>query len=83
MPKMKRLKGKDVIKILTSFDFVIVSQKGSHVKLVRISDSGREVLVIPDHKEIKTGTLKAIYIQTTKYIPQSELQVYFYNDVKK
>ena len=80
---MKRLKGKDVIKILTSFDFVIVSQKGSHVKLVRISDSGREVLVIPDHKEIKTGTLKAIYIQTTKYIPQSELQVYFYNDVKK
>lgn len=83
MPKMKRLKGKDVIKILTSFDFVIVSQKGSHVKLVRISDSGREVLVIPDHKEIKTGTLKAIYIQATKYIPQSELQVYFYNDVKK
>ena len=80
---MKRLKGKDVIKILTSFDFIIVSQKGSHVKLVRISDSGREVLVIPDHKEIKTGTLKAIYIQTTKYIPQSELQVYFYNDVKK
>ena len=80
---MKRLKGKDVIKILTSFDFVIVSQKGSHVKLVRISDSGREVLVIPDHKEIKTGTLKAIYIQATKYIPQSELQVYFYNDVKK
>lgn len=83
MPKMKRLKGKDIIKILTSFDFVIVSQKGSHVKLVRISDSGREVLVIPDHKEIKTGTLKAIYIQATKYIPQSELQVYFYNDVKK
>ena len=80
---MKRLKGKDVIKILTSFDFVIVLQKGSHVKLVRISDSGREVLVIPDHKEIKTWTLKAIYIQATKYIPQSELQVYFYNDVKK
>jgi len=79
MPKLKRLSGADVVKILESFGFVVVSQKGSHLKLARQGTLGREILVVPDHKELKTGTLKAIFNQATKYISTKELQGHFYN----
>lgn len=50
MPKIKQLSGKDIIKILQKFDFEIHSQKGSHVKLRRITIKGKETLTIPNHK---------------------------------
>jgi len=34
-------------------------------------------LVIPFHKELDKGTLKAIYKQALKYIPESKLQEFF------
>lgn len=37
MPKLKRLSGQDVIKILAAFGFAVAGQKGSHVKLVLVS----------------------------------------------
>jgi predicted RNA binding protein YcfA (HicA-like mRNA interferase family) len=33
MPKLKRLTAKEVLAILASFNFVVASQKGSHIKL--------------------------------------------------
>ncbi|HHT9146041.1 MAG TPA: type II toxin-antitoxin system HicA family toxin [Candidatus Wunengus sp. YC61] len=39
-PKLKRLSGKEVISILNKFGFTSHSQKGSHVKLRRISTAG-------------------------------------------
>lgn len=35
MPRLKVLSGEDVIRILESFNFIVVAQKGSHVKLRR------------------------------------------------
>ncbi|MBK8029643.1 MAG: type II toxin-antitoxin system HicA family toxin [Chloroflexi bacterium] len=35
MPKLKRLSGKELIKILERFGFELISQKGSHVRLQR------------------------------------------------
>ena len=52
MPKLKVLSSKDVIKIIESFDFEVVSQKGSHVKLRRILKGTKQTLTIPDHKEL-------------------------------
>jgi len=80
MPGLKVLSGQDLIKILLDFNFEIQSQKGSHIKLVRFSETGeKQVLVIPNHKEIDKGTLKAIYRQSLKYIPEQKLFSYFYN----
>ena len=42
MPKLKQLSGKDVIKILKKFGFEVHSQKGSHIKLRRITVKGKE-----------------------------------------
>ena len=60
MPKLKRLSGQDVIKILALFGFVVAGQKGSHVKLARsLPDGAKQTLTIPAHAELDKGTLKA------------------------
>jgi predicted RNA binding protein YcfA (HicA-like mRNA interferase family) len=80
MPKLKQLSGADAVKILQSFGFVVVAQKGSHIKLVRRTVASKEVLTIPNHKNLKTGTTKAIFNQVAKYIPTAELQKEFYHE---
>lgn len=80
MPKLKVLSGKDLIKIFGQFGFFIQSQKGSHVKLSRITVTQKQVLVIPNHDEIDIGTLKAIYSQANKYIHEKDLFPHFYTN---
>lgn len=55
----KTWSGKEVIRILErSFDFEVVSQKGSHVKLKKRSDRGTRITVVPLHDELTIGTLR-------------------------
>jgi len=63
MPKLPRLSGKDVIKILFKIGFVSVRQKGSHVILVKETADGKKSTVVPLHKEIDKGTLLEIIRQ--------------------
>lgn len=81
MPKLKRLSGQDVVRILESFGFAQVSQRGSHVKLRRVlADGLKQTLTIPAHSELDTGTLKAIYRQAGRYILEAELHSHFYSE---
>jgi len=81
MPKLKRLTGEDVIRILSGFGFEIVFQRGSHAKMRRIlSDGTKQTLTIPRHKELDKGTLKAILRQALRYIPEEQLRPHFYAD---
>jgi predicted RNA binding protein YcfA (HicA-like mRNA interferase family) len=80
MPKLKILSGKDVIKIFDTFGFLIAGQKGSHIKLKRITANNRQTLTIPNHSEMDKGTLKAIYNQALKYIPENDLRKHFYSE---
>ena len=79
MPKLKLLSGKEVIEIFSKFGFEIVSQRGSHVKLRRVLKGGtKQTLTIPVHDELDKGTIKAIFRQALRYIPEEELRPYFY-----
>ena len=79
MPGLKRMSGRDMVSALRTFGFEIVSQRGSHIKLRRIAPGGeRETLIIPDHPELDTGTLRAIIRQASRYIPLDALQPNFY-----
>ncbi len=78
MPKQKVLSGKDVISIFESLGFAVMSQKGSHIKLERASAMRKEILIIPNHKELDRGTLRAIYMQSLKYVSVEILQKHFY-----
>ena len=78
MPKLRVLSGEDVIKILSSYGFVKDSQRGSHVKLARIHNEERQTLIVPFHKEIDKGTLKAIFKQAARYINETDLRKDFF-----
>ncbi|MFH1840740.1 MAG: type II toxin-antitoxin system HicA family toxin [Candidatus Shapirobacteria bacterium] len=58
MPKIPVVSGKKVIKVLNKIGFETVSQKGSHIKLIRQKRGKVEILIVPKHKEIHRGTLK-------------------------
>jgi len=79
MPKLRVLSGKEVVKILSKFGFEIVSQRGTHVKLRRILPDGtKQTLTVPLHDELDKGTVKAIFRQASRYIPEDKLRDYFY-----
>jgi len=80
MPKLKNLSGGEVIKIFLSFRFNVASQKGSHIKLRRILPDGtKQTLTVPNHPELDTGTLHAIYRQALRYLSDSDLKKHFYS----
>jgi predicted RNA binding protein YcfA (HicA-like mRNA interferase family) len=78
MSRLKRLSGTEVIEILEQFGFQIYSQRGSHVKLRRVSETGKETLTVPNHRQLDTGTCRAIYRQARRYISEADLFRYFY-----
>ncbi len=79
MPKLKKLSGKEVISILILYGFEVIKQRGSHVKLRRVKENMKQTLLIPNHKEIDTGTLRAIVRQAGRYISLDELNKHFYS----
>jgi predicted RNA binding protein YcfA (HicA-like mRNA interferase family) len=77
--RLKVLSGQEVLRILQDFGFTAVSQRGSHVKLARTSPSGaKETMTVPVHPELDIGTLRAIFRQACRYIPERELAKRFY-----
>ena len=59
MPKLPHISGSQAVKIFERLGFVVMRQNGSHIVL-RNGSSG---CVIPNHKEIKVGTLAGILRQ--------------------
>ena len=61
MSRLKKISGKECVKILCNkFGFSIKRQKGSHIILIKIVDGGKVGTVVPNHKELKIGTLKGL-----------------------
>ena len=79
-PRLRRLSARDVLRALTRFDFEVVATRGSHAKLVREpADGTRQILTIPLHRELAPGTLRAIFRQASRYIPEDELRPFFFS----
>ena len=67
--------------ILLRMGFRVHSQRGSHVKLRRVTPAMVvQTLTIPKHRELDTGTLQAIFRQASRFVPQEELRKEFYTD---
>ena len=78
MPKLRVLKSKEIIKFLEQQGFTIDRQKGSHVVLFRTVSFSKQVLTIPIHKTLDKGTTKAIYNQISRFVPETDIQEFFY-----
>ena len=73
MPRLRRLSGREVCKILETHGFVEVRQRGSHVVMQRKLPGTTITVPVPDHREIKTGTLLSIIRQSQ--VPRSAFEV--------
>lgn len=61
---LRRLSGRDVRTILERQGFKFVRQKGSHMILrLQKPEGGTITVPVPDHRELKTGTLLGIIEQ--------------------
>ena len=81
MPKLRHLSGAEAIQILKHFGFAEYARRGSHVKLRRTGPAGeKQTLTVPLHREIDSGTLRAIVRQASRYIPAEELRSYYYTE---
>jgi predicted RNA binding protein YcfA (HicA-like mRNA interferase family) len=63
-PKLPRISGEEAIRRLKKFGFTIARQRGSHVRLEQIQEGKLLKITIPLHKELKTGTLHRIIIDS-------------------
>jgi len=59
--QLKKTSGKDCVKILCNkFGFIAVRQTGSHIIFKKIMPENTVGTVVPNHKELKAGTLKGV-----------------------
>jgi predicted RNA binding protein YcfA (HicA-like mRNA interferase family) len=59
MPRLPRdCDYKRLISLLKKYDYTVISQKGSHIKLR--SESYKHSITVPAHSPLKIGTLQAI-----------------------
>lgn len=59
MPKLPHISGAHAVRVFERMGFIVMRQSGSHIVL-RKGSSG---CVVPNHKEIKVGTLAGILRQ--------------------
>ncbi len=59
MSKIPGLSGTDIVRELEHLDFVVVRQRGSHI----IMRKGITGCVVPNHKEVKVGTVNGVLRQ--------------------
>ena len=64
MGRLRVLSGKQVCDILSKHGFRNVRQGGSHIIMQKKTDTSTITIPVPNHREIKLGTLKSIIRQS-------------------
>ncbi|PKL52284.1 MAG: hypothetical protein CVV37_02225 [Nitrospira bacterium HGW-Nitrospira-1] len=73
MGKLRVLSGKEVCAILTNQGFEQVRQRSSHIVMQKKLPRGTITVPVPDHNEIRIGTLQSIIRQSG--LPRSEFEL--------
>jgi len=64
VPKFPVYSGKDVCRILSRYGFLEVRRRGSHIIMQKKIELSTITIPIPDHKELRIGTLQSIIRQS-------------------
>ena len=70
--KLRVLSGKEVCVIVERHGFVEVRKRGSHIVMQKKSPQGTVTVPVPDHKELRIGTLQSIIRQSG--VPRNEFE---------
>lgn len=60
MTKLPVISGKEAVKALERAGFIIVRQRGSHIRMRKVTSETTVKITIPLHKTLDRGTLKSI-----------------------
>ena len=64
MAKLRVLSGKEVCNILANHGFVEIRRRGSHI-VMQCKEAGKTITVpVPNHAELRIGTLQSIIRQS-------------------
>ncbi|MBS3933174.1 MAG: type II toxin-antitoxin system HicA family toxin [Truepera sp.] len=72
MGSLRPLSGREVCGILGRHGFLEVRRRGSHIVMQRHTAEGSTTVPVPDHKELRLGTLRSIIRQSG--VPRSEFE---------
>jgi predicted RNA binding protein YcfA (HicA-like mRNA interferase family) len=64
MPKLRVFSAREVCRILQEHGFMQARQSGSHIVMRRQTTDGGRTVIVPNHSEIRRGTLKSIIEQS-------------------
>ncbi|MFQ6071382.1 MAG: type II toxin-antitoxin system HicA family toxin [Methanosarcinales archaeon] len=75
MPKLPVVSGEKLIKLLIKLGYEVRRQRGSHVRLRKVTNIGDHNITVPMHKEIAKGTLNDILASVSMWnnIPKDKL----------
>jgi len=73
LARLRVLSGREVCRILAANGFVEVRRRGSHIAMQKTDADGTVTVPVPDHRELRTGTLMSIIRQSG--LPRSEFKV--------
>ena len=72
LARLRVLSGRAVCRILASHGFAEVRRRGSHVVMHKADAQGTVTVPVPDHGELRVGTLMSIIRQSG--VPRSEFE---------
>ncbi len=69
MAKIPRdISGSELARLLSKYEYKVIRQTGSHIRLVSNFKKNEHKITIPAHKHIKIGTLNNILTDIIKYL---------------
>jgi predicted RNA binding protein YcfA (HicA-like mRNA interferase family) len=75
MSSLRDVDAARLIHALRTFDYVLVRQKGSHIRLRSLYSGQEHLLTIPNHAPIKIGTLHSILASVAANVGLSKAEV--------
>jgi len=75
MPRLPQVSGSELVRLLHALGYETVRQRGSHIRLRRVTEVGEHNVTVPNHSTIAKGTLNDILSRVSLWngIPKDEL----------
>ena len=70
MARLPRVSGREALSVFEQVGFVVRRQRGSHIVMTKPGHP--ETLSVPDHRELQTGTLRALIRKAGLTVEQFE-----------
>ncbi len=70
MSKLPLISGEKAVKCFEKLGYVVVRQKGSHIRMRHMSDKSKKPLTIPEHNVLGKGLLRKLLRDAEKSVEE-------------